>query len=200
LLSSTRLRGTYAIRLCVLNHTSGTEDVDRVLTWLETRPPELAPEAPATLARLDDVQRVFGEFVPAGLVVLTDVPIFASLDDTDLAWLDKEATREEVGPGEVLVNQWDPSRDFYVLLEGSAEVRRDGTRLAVLTSGDFFGEIAAMDWGASFGYNRTASIVTSSACRLLVVPTATFQVLMRRAPTFAAEIHRAARGRSPEPS
>ena len=36
LVSSTRLRGRYAIRLCVLNHTSGLRDVLDVLSWLET--------------------------------------------------------------------------------------------------------------------------------------------------------------------
>lgn len=200
LLSSTRLRGTYAIRLCVLNHTSGTEDVDRVLSWLEAQPPDVGPEALSTFAQLDDVQRVFGEFVADSLVALADVPLFTILDDADLAMLDKESRREEVGPGEVLIREWDPTRDFYVLLEGSAEVRRDGDRLAVLTAGDYFGEIAAMDWGASFGYNRTASIVTSSPCRVLVVPNATFQKVMRSSSEFAGEIRRTARGRTPEPT
>jgi aromatic-L-amino-acid/L-tryptophan decarboxylase len=37
LVSSTRLRGRYAIRLCVLNHTSRAQDVDWVLDWLATR-------------------------------------------------------------------------------------------------------------------------------------------------------------------
>ena len=36
LVSSTRLHGRYAIRLCVLSHTTGTEDVERVLDFLET--------------------------------------------------------------------------------------------------------------------------------------------------------------------
>ena len=36
LVSSTRLSGRYAIRLCVLNHGTTTTDVDRVLDWLQT--------------------------------------------------------------------------------------------------------------------------------------------------------------------
>ena len=36
--SSTRLAGRYAIRLCVENHRSGPEDVERVLAWLESAP------------------------------------------------------------------------------------------------------------------------------------------------------------------
>ncbi len=36
LISSTRLHGRFALRLCVFNHTSGPEDVERVLAFLET--------------------------------------------------------------------------------------------------------------------------------------------------------------------
>jgi len=36
LISSTRLNGTYALRLCVLSHHTRETDVDRVLDWLET--------------------------------------------------------------------------------------------------------------------------------------------------------------------
>jgi aromatic-L-amino-acid decarboxylase len=38
LISSTRLRGEYALRLCILSHRTRQEDVDRVLHWLETAP------------------------------------------------------------------------------------------------------------------------------------------------------------------
>ena len=38
MVSSTRVEGRYALRLCVLNHSSRAEDVDRVLEWLERAP------------------------------------------------------------------------------------------------------------------------------------------------------------------
>ena len=38
MISSTRVDGRYALRLCVLNHRSGAEDVERVLDWLERAP------------------------------------------------------------------------------------------------------------------------------------------------------------------
>jgi aromatic-L-amino-acid/L-tryptophan decarboxylase len=38
MISSTRVDGRYALRLCVLNHRSGPDDVERVLAWLETAP------------------------------------------------------------------------------------------------------------------------------------------------------------------
>ena len=38
MISSTRVDGRYALRLCVLNHRSGADDVERVLAWLERAP------------------------------------------------------------------------------------------------------------------------------------------------------------------
>ncbi|MFW6079354.1 MAG: pyridoxal phosphate-dependent decarboxylase family protein [Gemmatimonadota bacterium] len=42
MISSTRLDGRYALRLCILNHRSRVEDVDRVLDWLAAAPIERA--------------------------------------------------------------------------------------------------------------------------------------------------------------
>ena len=38
MVSSTRIDGRYALRLCILNHRSRAEDVERVLAWLERAP------------------------------------------------------------------------------------------------------------------------------------------------------------------
>jgi hypothetical protein len=38
LISSTRLDGRYALRLCVMNHTSSAEDVKRTICWLAEIP------------------------------------------------------------------------------------------------------------------------------------------------------------------
>src|SRR4051794_7399660 len=38
LLSSTKLHGRYAIRLCVMNHTSGPADVEAALSWFASAP------------------------------------------------------------------------------------------------------------------------------------------------------------------
>jgi aromatic-L-amino-acid decarboxylase len=38
MISSTRLHGRYALRLCILNHRTARADVDRVLDWLEAAP------------------------------------------------------------------------------------------------------------------------------------------------------------------
>jgi hypothetical protein len=32
--------------------------------------------------------------------------------------------------------------------------------------GEFFGELAALDWGAGYGYTRLATVIATSAARL----------------------------------
>jgi hypothetical protein len=67
LVSTTRLGGRYAIRMCVMNHTTARADVERTLRWLAnapvpmgvcsegsdwpTRPPVAAETVPAMLPR-----------------------------------------------------------------------------------------------------------------------------------------------------
>ncbi len=91
------------------------------------------------------------------------------------------------------MRQWDPSREFYVLLDGTAEVRTADGNLADLGQGDYFDELAALDWGAIFGYPRLESVSATSRVRLLVFPGASFNTLARDVPGFGDEIRRAVR-------
>ncbi len=55
-------------------------------------------------------------------------------------------------------------------MEGSADVFVGDERVNSLGPGDFFGELAALDWGAGYGYPRLATVVAASPLRLLVFP------------------------------
>jgi aromatic-L-amino-acid decarboxylase len=173
LVSATRLHGRYAIRMCILNHTTLTEDVERVLEFLATAEPpptEILPlERDRTLSFLDVLPP---EAAGRGVV-------------------------HEVEAGTTIVEQWELSRDFYVLLDGSVEVRANGQRVAELQTGAFFGELAALDWGAGFGYPRLASVIATTRVRLLVFPDAVLPELVREYPGVAAMIHAAVHERVP---
>ena len=200
-ISSTRLRGRYALRMCVLNHTSTSDDVHRVLDWIETSPaPRLeAPETTATLYdRHPDVRQPswLGRR-PADVGGLRNLPLFRDLTPRELDLIAHSAYEDAAEPGQPIVRQWDPSREFYVILDGTAEVRTEERHLADLGPGDYFGELAALDWGASFGYPRLASVIATSPARLLVFPGASFNTLVRDVPAFGDEIRRAVRERLP---
>ncbi len=200
-ISSTRLRGRYALRMCVLNHTSTSGDVHRVLDWIETSPaPRLeGPETAATLYdRHPDVRQPswLGRR-PADVAGLRNLPLFRDLTKQELDLIAHSAYEDVAEPGQPIVRQWDPSREFYVILDGTAEVRTEERHLADIGPGDYFGELAALDWGASFGYPRLASVIATSPVRLLVFPGASFNTLVRDIPAFGDEIRRAVRERLP---
>ena len=196
-LTSTRLRGKYALRLCILNHTTTQADVDAVLDFLERAEPELpADDAPLPLGRELAVRESRLRRGTLDADVLLDVPVLASLDDDGRAAIIEIARELEIAPGETVVEQWDSSRDFYIVLEGLVEVVDGETGLAELRPpGDHFGEIAALDWASSFGYARTASVVARQPTRLLVVPFPHLNEIGLRFPAVEQRLRQAANER-----
>jgi CRP-like cAMP-binding protein len=67
-----------------------------------------------------------------------------------------------------------------------------------LGPGDFFGELAALDWGAGYGYPRLASVVATTRARLRVVPSERLNELAARVPEVQAAIRAAVRERLPQ--
>jgi glutamate/tyrosine decarboxylase-like PLP-dependent enzyme len=198
LVSSTRLRGTYAIRLCVMNHTSGPGDVADTLEWFATAPrPEMAArvEIPTYHDRHPDVRGGWADAAAFDPQTVRALPLFADLDDEALDIVVRSARELLASPGETLISRWDGTRHFYVVVEGTAEVRGLEGPLRELGRGDFFGELAALDWGAGFGYARSAEVLATSAARLLVLAPATLAELIRRAPEVDATLRATARSR-----
>ena len=94
---------------------------------------------------------------------------------------------------EAVVEQWQVSRDLYVILSGAVEVVADGRMLATLGPGEFFGELAAIDWGAGFGRTRSATVTATEPTRLLVLDWVLVNWLMKAEPAFGERLERASR-------
>lgn len=198
LVSSTRLHGTYSIRMCVMNHTTGPDDVTQVLDWFARaeRPADLA----AVDALEDDDRRAetlsgWGQTIQVSEQAVRGVPLFAELERRELELVMRSASEIRVDEGETVVQRWHGTRRFYAILAGTVEIQRDGEHLAELEAGEFFGELAALDWGAGFGYVRTATVVAATPARLLVLPPAALTELVRAAPEVERQIRGAARER-----
>jgi selenocysteine lyase/cysteine desulfurase len=189
LVSSTRLRGRYAIRLCAMNHTSRPEDVERAIAFFastETLPtPRRRPAAPRGA---DVLAGWLGE--PAiDWELLRAVDLFGGLDDAELQRVARWGRPERVAAGDAVVRRWDAARDFYLVLDGRAVVECDGEVVADLAAGDFFGERAAVDWGAGYGYTRSATVTAVTPVSLLVLAPAHLEQLMRLDPGVTEQIH-----------
>jgi glutamate/tyrosine decarboxylase-like PLP-dependent enzyme len=194
LVSSTRLRGQYAIRLCVMNHTSDEATVRSVLDWFATADePAEAREEPGGDRREvtagEDRWLNIGAFKTAELRA---VPLFSGLSPDALESVGRWARRVKVPAGRPVTTRWDAARDFYVVLDGVAEVQRDGEVIAERGPGEFFGELAALDWGAGYGAPRLATVVAREPLRLAVLAPAHLSRLMAIAPEVEATIRAAA--------
>ena len=61
-----------------------------------------------------------------------------------------------------------------------------------LGPGDFFGELAALDWGAGFGYPRLATVIAATDLRLRQLTAGTLRALMADVPAIDEAVRRAA--------
>jgi len=119
----------------------------------------------------------------AKVELLKRVPLFAGCSKKELGEIAMVADEIDVGAGQVLTTEGDSGREFFVLVEGSADVRRNGRKVSALGSGDFFGEIALVS-----DRPRTATVTTTVPVRLLVVTDRAFRELMRKVPSIQLKV------------
>ena len=196
LLSSTKLHGRYAIRLCVMNHTSGPGDVEATLSWFAS-----APEPQGATRSTTKPTRTLTR--PSGRMGRC-----RRFDAETVRRFPCSAARRRRAGGRRQIRAPAAGRaggGCRHPLAGHAAVLRNPQRggrgardddvLRELGPGDHFGELAALDWGAGFGYARTAHVVATSPLRLLVLPASGLNELVRQAPELDRRLRAAARER-----
>jgi CRP/FNR family transcriptional regulator, cyclic AMP receptor protein len=96
--------------------------------------------------------------------MLQDVPLFSSLDKKALGRIANSSTKRAFKEGEVITKEGEIGVTFYLILNGSVEVRRGKRVLAKLGRREFFGEMALFD-----NQPRSADVVATSetTCILL---------------------------------
>ena len=186
--STTRLAGRHAIRLCVLNPTSSEDHIRRVIEHFAHAPaPADVPRAVTvpTDSRADVLGDRGGK---RGTDVLQTMPLLASVPPPVIDAVRARGTYLEVAAGEEVIRRWDADRFFYVALSGRYEVFIDDRPIRVLGPGEHFGELAARDWGGGYGYTRTATVRCAENGRLLRLSSDDFQWLVATQPAVRAEL------------
>jgi len=115
--------------------------------------------------------------------LLRGVPLFANLDERELAEVGRHADEVSVGAGQELVVQDTAGNSFYVIIEGSADVIRDGHMLAELGAGDFLGEMALLE-----DLPRSATVITTAPTRVLEMHRRDFSSVLDEAPHLARKM------------
>jgi CRP/FNR family cyclic AMP-dependent transcriptional regulator len=116
---------------------------------------------------------------------LRTVPLFSACSDKELEFISSRVDEVDIPSGRVLCEKGKSGGDFFVILDGRAEVdSQTGPRS--LGPGDFFGEIALIDNGP-----RTATVRAASPMRCLVLGHTAFRDVLHRNAEITVKILRA---------
>jgi CRP-like cAMP-binding protein len=88
---------------------------------------------------------------------LRAVPLFSSLPDADLRKIADRMKEVRFVPGTAVATQGQHGVGFHLVVEGTADVEKNGVKLGELGPGGYFGEIGLIDGGA-----RSASVTATS--------------------------------------
>ena len=89
--------------------------------------------------------------------VLKHVPLFAGLDDRELAEIAGQMRERRFSSGDTVTQEGAGGAGFFVVEDGTANVTVDGSARGTIGPGDYFGEIALLT-----GSDRTATITATS--------------------------------------
>jgi CRP-like cAMP-binding protein len=119
----------------------------------------------------------------AKVEILRRIPLFSRCSKSELGQVAGIADELSFGVEETLIKEGDRGREFFVIVEGTAEVRRRGRIVRALVDGDFFGEIALVA-----EMPRTATVSTTSPTRALVIVDRDFKRLLRDSPSIQIKV------------
>lgn len=122
-------------------------------------------------------------------------PLFRGLEDTGLAALADAAVEVDFPADRVIARQGEIGTGFFVIVDGSVRVTRDGTVIAHLGPGEFFGELSVLDGGP-----RIAQVAAEAPTRCLALASWDFERVLRDQPGVALSILRVVAGRLREVS
>ena len=115
--------------------------------------------------------------------LLRKVPLFARLNKKSLQDVAHIADEIDLPAGKEMATEGDRGREFFVLLDGEAEVTKGGKRINTMKKGDFFGEIALVT-----KMPRTASVTATTDVEVLVITERDFGALLKRSPEVGRQI------------
>jgi CRP-like cAMP-binding protein len=114
---------------------------------------------------------------------LASVPLFASCSRKELQTIARASDELSIPAGKTLVEQNDVGRECFVILEGSASVKRNGRKVATLGPGAYFGELSLLDKGP-----RTATVTADTPLTVLVLGPREFSSILDSVPGLSHKL------------
>jgi CRP/FNR family transcriptional regulator, cyclic AMP receptor protein len=121
---------------------------------------------------------------------LKRIPLFSDAPDDQLKQVAAFAEGKEVPEGETIIEEGAFSRELLAIEDGTAEVTRDGKKVADLGPGDIFGEAGMLDDDL-----RSAAVTATSRMKLISLGHFEVKRLKKDAPEVYEAIEKLAQER-----
>jgi CRP/FNR family transcriptional regulator, cyclic AMP receptor protein len=110
-------------------------------------------------------------------------PLFRGLVPDDLAAVAAAAIEVDFPAERAIARQGEIGTGFFIVVSGRVRVVRDGTVVAHLGPGEFFGELSILDGGP-----RVAQVVTDEPTVCLAIASWDFERVLREEPGVALAV------------
>jgi len=117
--------------------------------------------------------------------LLAGCPLFRGIDADGLAKLAALATSVDFPAGHVIARQGEIGTGFFVIVSGAVRVVRDGTVVARLGPGEFFGELSVLD-----RMPRNATVAAEEPTSCLALASWDFENVLLEEPALTLAILR----------
>jgi CRP/FNR family cyclic AMP-dependent transcriptional regulator len=122
--------------------------------------------------------------------ILTLIPLFKGLGETELSWIAQRAHRRLFPAGTSIITAEQPGEAVYIILAGTVKIHIEQTDgrdvvLAIVGAGDTLGEMSLLD-----SAGRSASAVALESSLLLWMDKAVFQQMLTDFPPVALNLIR----------
>ena len=114
---------------------------------------------------------------------LAEVSLFQACSKRDLQRIAKASDEIKVPADRVLVEEGKPGHEFFLIVDGYANVYRNGRKIATLGPGQYFGELALLDRGP-----RSATVKAGSDLTVLVLGQREFAGILEEVPSLARKV------------
>ena len=115
--------------------------------------------------------------------MLQKAPLWAGLTEKELKVIARSFKELKYDSGEVIVHKGETGIGFYLIADGSVEVRSDEKVLSKLGPGQFFGEMSILD-----GQPRSADVVALEPSRCLALTSWSFKSIVSDHPRMALKL------------
>jgi CRP-like cAMP-binding protein len=116
---------------------------------------------------------------------LAAVQLFTLCSKVELRAISARVTPATVAAGKVLVREGELGRNFFVVVTGEAEISRNGTPVAKVGPGAYFGELALLDPAP-----RNATVTALTDMDILKLAEKDFNAVLLESPVVTRKILR----------